>query len=139
MHFHKPRYKSLKNCFLTPGVVKNVFWWISRLPESSHYKFIFSPLEWLKTCFDAFPDHQNQVLYKLSFSPLEWVKTCFYAFPGHQNQVFKKLFFDVWSGEKRVLMHFQTTRIKSLKNYFFTSGVVKNLFWCISTNPDTSP
>jgi hypothetical protein len=29
------------------------------------------------------------------------------------------------------LMHFQTTRIKSLKNYFFTSGVVKNVFLCI--------
>ncbi len=70
----------------------------------------FRPLEWLKTCFDAFPDHQNQVLYKFFFSPLEWVKTCFYAFPGQQNQVFKKLFFDVWSGEKRFLMHFQTTR-----------------------------
>jgi hypothetical protein len=74
------------------------------------------------------PDHQNHVLKNYFFSPLEWFKTCFDAFPGHQNQVFKKLCFDVWSGEKRVLMHFQTTRIKSLKNYFFTSGVVKNVF-----------
>ena len=26
-------------------------------------------------------------------------------------------------------MHFQTTRVKSLKNYFLTSGVVKNVFF----------
>jgi hypothetical protein len=43
-------------------------------------KFIVSPLEWLKTCFDAFTDHQNQILKKLFFSPLEWLKTCFDAF-----------------------------------------------------------
>jgi len=50
---------------------------------------------------------------------------CFDAFPDHQNQVLKILFFHVWSGEKRVLRYFQTTRIKSLKNYFLTSGVAK--------------
>ena len=53
-------------------------------------------------CFDALPDHQKQVIEKLFFLPLEWLK--------------------------RVLMHFLTTRIKSLKNYFLTSGVVKNVF-----------
>jgi hypothetical protein len=37
------------------------------------------------------------------------------------------------------LMHFQTTRIKSLKNYFFTSGVVKNVFWCIYWPSESSP
>jgi hypothetical protein len=62
-------------------------------------------MEWLRTCFDAFPDHQNQVLKKLFFSPLEWLKTCFDAFPDRQNQVFKKLFFTVWSGSKHVFMH----------------------------------
>ena len=40
---------------------------------------------------------------------------------------------------KRVLMHFLTTRIKSLKKYFLTSGVVKNGFWCISRPPESSP
>jgi hypothetical protein len=99
---------------------------------------LFSPLEWLKTCFYAFPgkqnqvpkklifhvwggqkrvfkhlhilpDHQNQVLKKLFVSPLEWLKTCFDAFTDHQNQVLKKfshhqilvikkLFFHLWSG-----------------------------------------
>ena len=86
-------------------------------------KFFFSPL----TCFDAFPDHQNQVIKKLFFSPLEWLKTCFDAFPDHQNLVLKKLFCNVWNGSKRVFMQFHTTRIKSLKNYFLTSGVVKNV------------
>jgi hypothetical protein len=48
------------------------------------------------------------------------VKNVFWCIlPHHQIQVLEKLFFDVWDGEKRVLMHFQTTRIKSLKNYFF--------------------
>ncbi len=94
-------------------------------------KLFFSPLEWLRTCLDAFPDHQNQVIKKLFFSPLEWLKTCFDAFPDHQNQVLKKLFFNVWSGYKLGLMHILTTRIKSLKNYFLTSGVVQNVFLCI--------
>jgi hypothetical protein len=65
------------------------------------------------------PDHQNHVSPELIVSPLEWLKTCFDAFPHHQIQVLKKLFFDVWSGEIRVKMHFQATRIKSLKNYLF--------------------
>jgi len=105
MHFLTTRIKSFKNYFLTSGVVKNVFWCISRTPESS---------EWWKTCFDAFTDHQNQVL--------------------------NKLFFNVWSSSKRVFCicaYLQTTRIKSLKNYFFTSGVVKNVFWCISWSPES--
>jgi hypothetical protein len=52
------------------------------------------------------------------------VKTGFDAFPDHQIQ---KLFLNVWSGRKRVLMHFQATRIKSVKKLFFTSGVVNNV------------
>jgi len=62
------RINSLKKIFFTSGVVKNVFWCISRPPESSPEKIIFSPMEWLKTCFDAFTDHQNQVLQKLFFN-----------------------------------------------------------------------
>jgi hypothetical protein len=52
---------------------------------------------------------------------------CFDAFPDQQNQVLQKLFFSVWSGQKRVLMHFLTARIKSLKNYLLTFGVVQVL------------
>jgi hypothetical protein len=50
-------------------------------------------------------DHQNQVLKKLLFSHLEWLKTCFDAFPGQQNQSPEKIIFNVWSGSKRVFMH----------------------------------
>ncbi len=92
-------------------------------------KLLFSHLDWFKTCFDAFPDQQNQ--------------TCFYAFKHHQIQVLKKLFFYVWSGYKRVLMHILTTRIKSLKNYFLTSGEVQNVFFYAfaqtSRPPESSP
>jgi hypothetical protein len=140
MHFQEAtRIKSLKKTFF------NV--WSGR-------KRVFMHL-----C--VLPDHQNQVLKKLFFSPLEWLKMCFDAFPGHQNQVLTKDFFNVWSGRKRVfmhlcvlpdhqnqflkkwfkrvLMHFQTTRFKSLKNDFLTSGEVKNVFLCISTPQDSSP
>jgi hypothetical protein len=83
-------------------------------------KNYFSRLGWLKTCFDAFPENQNQVIKKLFFNV--WFKTCFVAFPDHQNQVLQKLFFT--SGlVKNVFLcicaYFQTTKIKSLKNYFF--------------------
>jgi hypothetical protein len=94
-------------------------------------KSFFSPLEWLKTCFDAFTDHQNQVLQKLFFNVWRGSKRVFMhlrILPDHQKQVLEKLFFNVWSGKKRVLMHFLTTRIKSFKNNFLTSGVVKNVF-----------
>jgi hypothetical protein len=71
IYFQDTRIKSLKNYFLTSGVVK--------------------------MCFDAFaltlPDHQNQVLKKDIFLRLEWLKTCFDAFPGHQYQVLRKIIF----------------------------------------------
>ena len=36
-------------------------------------------------------------------------------------------------------MHFHTTRFKSLKKYLLTSGMVKNMFWCISWPLESSP
>jgi len=38
-----------------------------------------------------------------------------------------------------ICAYFQTTRIMSLKKCFYTSGVVNNVFWCISTPSDSSP
>ncbi len=69
MHFQTTRIKSLEVIFLTSGVVENVF--------------------------DAFPDHQNQVLKKLFFFTSEVLKKVFCAFPGNKNQVLKNLIFDV--------------------------------------------
>jgi cation transport regulator ChaB len=110
-------------------------------------------LKWLKSVFlhlRILPDHQNQVLKKLFVSPLEWLKTCFdayfhitrfkslknyffhlwsgkkrvfYAFPGHQNQVLKYLFFHVWGGQKRVFMHLRILpyhQNQVLKKNFFS-------------------
>jgi hypothetical protein len=106
---------------------KSVFMHLRILPDHQNQvlqKLFVSPLEWLKTCFDAyfhttrlkslknyfltfgvvktcfdvFPGYQNQVLNKLFFSTLEWLKTCFYAFPDNKNQVLKKFFFQLWSG-----------------------------------------
>ena len=137
MHFLATRIKSLKNYFFLPlEWLKTCFY---AFPGQLK-KLFFSPLEWLKTCFDAFPSHQNQVLKKLFFLPLEWLKTCFYAFPGHQ--VLKKLFFYFWGGLKRVFMHLRILpdhQNNVLKNFFFTSAVVNNVFWCISTPSDSSP
>jgi cation transport regulator ChaB len=69
------------------------------------------------------PDHQNQVIKKLFFSPLEWLKTCFDAFTDHQNQVLKKLFCNVESGSKRVFMHLRILpdhQNQVLKKLFFS-------------------
>ena len=104
-YFKTTRIKSLKNYILTSGVVKNVFWCISRTPESS---------EWWKTCFDAFTDHQNQVLNKLFFNVWSSSKRVFCICAYLQTTRIKSLknnFFYLWSGEKRVLMHFLITRI----------------------------
>jgi hypothetical protein len=150
MHFQNTRIKSLKKTFLTSEVEENVFLCICANFQTTRIKslknYFYSPLEWLKTCFDAFPDHQNQVLEKLFFNVWSGSKRVFKHFrilPDHQNQVIRKLFFfHLCSGYKRVLMHFLTTRIKSLKIYFFTSGVVKNVFYAFahtSRPPESSP
>jgi hypothetical protein len=81
MHVQATRIKSLKNYFLTSGV----------FPDYQNQvlkKDIFQHLEWLKTCFDAFPGHQIQVFKKIFFN----IGTCFDAFPDHQNQVLEVIF-----------------------------------------------
>ena len=135
MHFQATIIKSLKKIFFNVwSGSKRVFMHLHILPDHQNQvikKLFFSPLEWLKTCFDAFTDHQNQVLKKLFFLPLEWLKTCFDAFPDHQNQVPHILFFHIQSGSKRVFMHLRILpdhKIMSLKKCFFTSGVVNNVF-----------
>jgi hypothetical protein len=122
-YFQTTKIKSLKNyLFHLWSGSKRVLMHTSTPPDLSPWKIIFWRLEWWKTCFDAFPDYQNQVLKKLFFSPLEWLKTCFYAFPGQQNQVPKKLIFHVWGGQKRVFKHLRILpdhQNHVLKNYLF--------------------
>ncbi len=104
---------------------KRVFMHLRILPDHQNKvikKFFFSPLEWLKTCFDAFADYQNQILQKLFFLRLGWLKTCFYAFPNQEIQVLKKIFLTSGVFQNLFLCicaYFQTPRIKSLKKYFF--------------------
>jgi hypothetical protein len=134
MHFQATRIKSLKKTFLTSEVVGNVFLCICAYFQTNRIKSLksFSPLGWLRTCFDAVPDRQNQVFKKLFFNVWSGSKRVFMhlrILPDHQNQVIKKLFFSPLEWLKRVLMHFLTTRIKSFKNYFSMSGVLKNVFW----------
>jgi hypothetical protein len=138
MHFQTNRIKALKIYFLMSWAVKNIFDAFLGHQNQVLHKDNFQRLEWLKTCFDAFPGHQNQVLKKNIFQRLEWLKTFFLHFQATRIKSLKKIFFNVWSGWKRVLMHFVTTRIKFKKNYFLTSGVVKNVFWCISRPPESS-
>ena len=123
----------LKTCF-------NAYAHTSRPPEPCPQKRYFLTSGVVKNVsFYAFLDYQNHVLKKNFISPLEWLKTCFDAFPHHPIQVLKNCFLTSVVVKKRVLMHFQTTRIKSLKKYFFSSGVVKNVFLCISWPPEPSP
>ena len=142
MHVQATRIKSLKKTFFNVwSGRKRVFYAFlrtSRPPESSPEKIIFSPLEWLKTCFDAFTDHQNQVLKKLFFSPLEWLKTCFDAF-AHTSRppksFFQKRCFETSVVVENVFEAFAHTyrpaKFFFLKRCFWTSVVVKNVFWCI--------
>ena len=77
-------------------------------------KDIFDRLEWLKTCFDAFahtPRPPETFVQKRYFYCLEWLKTCFDAFAHTSSPpetvLSKKIFLTVWSGKKRVLVHWR--------------------------------
>ncbi len=53
------------------------------------------------------PDHQKHGLEKDIFYRQECLKTCFDAFANASRPPEQKIFFNVWSGLKRVLMHFR--------------------------------
>ena len=107
---------SSKKIFWTSGVVKNGFYahaHTSRPPEPFFSKKdIFERLEWLKTCLDAFAHTSRlpETFFKKDiFDCLAWLKTCFDAISN-------------------------TSRPQEscpFKRYVLTSGVVKNVFWCI--------
>jgi hypothetical protein len=77
-------------------------------------KDIFDLLEWLKTCFDAFSHNSRSpesFFQKRYFLPPGMVKSVFWCistyFQTNRNFSSKEIFFTVWSGYKRVLMHFR--------------------------------
>jgi hypothetical protein len=130
MHFQATRIKSLKRCFSTSGVVKNVFW--CRIKSLKNYFLISGVVKNVFWCISKPPESSP---YKIYFSTSGRVLMHFLA----TRIKSLKLFFNLWSGQTRVLMHFQTNRIKTLKIYFLMSGTVKNMFWCISRPPESSP
>jgi hypothetical protein len=117
---------------------KNVFWCICAY---FFFKDIFYRLEWLKTCFDAFAHtcRPPETFSKKIFLPSGVVKDGFlmhfHILPDHQKLFFKKdilnrlewlkAFFDGFAHTSRPPETFFQ------KRYFWTSGVVKNVFWCI--------
>ncbi len=52
----------------------------------------------VKLCFDAFPSYQNQVLKKDIFQRLEWLKPVLMHFQATRIKSLKKIFFNVWTG-----------------------------------------
>ncbi len=119
-----------KDIFFTSGVVKNEFCCIPRPPESSPYKRYFSTsgrvlMHFLTTGIKSLKS------YFLSSGVVKNVFWCICAyFQTTRIKFLKKIFFNVWSSKnffwciswplessplkiikKRVLMHFQATRI----------------------------
>ena len=99
---------------------KNVFWCICAY---FFFKDIFYRLEWLKTCFDAFAHtcRPPETFSKKIFLPSGVVKDGFlmhfHILPDHQKLFFKK---DISRPPETL----------KKKRYFWTFGVVKNVFWC---------
>ena len=104
-------------------------------------KIFFKHLEWLKTCFDAFahtPRPPEIFVKKRNFYCLEWLKTYFNAFSHTSSPpetFFKKDIFDRLEWLKTCFVPFSHTprppKTCFQKRYYWTSGAIKNLFWCI--------
>ena len=88
--------------------------------------------------FRKLPYHQKLFFIKDVSYCLEWLKTSFDAF-SHTSRspeiYFQKRYFWPSGVVKNVFWcmsaYFQNTRNFFKKRYFWTSGVVKNVFWCI--------
>ena len=104
---------------------------------SDHQKLFFRKdisycLEWLKTCFDAFahtsrpPETFCQKRYILPSGVVKSVFWCICTyFQNTRNFFSKEIFFTVWSGYKRVLMHFRI--LPYHQKLFFR----KDIFYCL--------
>jgi hypothetical protein len=97
----------LKTCFYA-------FAHTSRPPETFFRKDIFDRQEWLKICFGAFPHTSRppETFFLKRYFLLSGVVTnvflCIFAnFHTTRNFFSEKIFFTVWSGYKRVFMHFR--------------------------------
>ena len=118
---------------------KNVFWCIFAYYHTNRKMFkkdIFDRLEWFKTCLTT----RNFFFKKDNFDRLEQLKTFFDAFahtPRPPETFCQKRYFWPSGVVKNVFWcicaYFQTTETFGQKRYFLPSGVVKSVFCCIST------
>ncbi len=98
-------------------VVKNVCWCIFAYFQTTRKMFwkkifftVWNGLKRFLMHLRILPDHQKLFFKKDIFECLKWLKTCVDAF-SHTSRPPEKC---------------------SEKRYFWPSGVVKNVFWCIS-------
>jgi hypothetical protein len=109
-------------------------------------KGIIESLQWLKTCFDPFSHTSRSpetFFQKRYFLPPEVVKSVFWCistyFQTNRNLFSKEIFFTVWSGYKRVLMHFRI--LPYHQKPFFKKDIFYHLKWlkaCFDAFPHTS-
>ena len=123
-----------KRYFLPSGVVRNVFCAYLRPPETFFQKRYFLPAGVVKNvfwCICAYFHTTRNFFKRDTFYRLEWLKTC----QDHQKLFLKKSYFWTSGVIKTVFWcicaYFQTTINFLSKNNFLPSGVVKNVFWCI--------
>jgi hypothetical protein len=106
-------------------------------------KDIFDRLEWLKTCFDAFAHTSRSpetFFQKRYFFPRGVVKSVFWCITTYlqtnRNFFSKEIFFTVWSGYKRVLMHFRKLPYHQKpffrKDIFYCQGWLKTCFYAFA-------
>ncbi len=118
-------------------------WCISQTTRNCFFKKdIFYWLEWLKTCFNAFahtPRPPETFVQKRYFLLIGVVKNVFWCicayFQTTKNFFFKKDHFERLEWLKRCFDAFAHTsrpaRSFFQKRCFWTSVVVKNVFWCV--------
>ncbi len=124
-NFFQKRYfwPSEKICFLLSGVVTNVYLCICAYLQTTRNFFskeiflnVWGCKKRVLMHLRILPDHQKLFFRKDIFYCLEWLKTCFDAF-SHTSR---------------------PTETFYQKKYFWPSGEVKNVFWCIFANFHTT-
>ncbi len=131
------RLQWLKTCF-------DSFSHTSRSPETLFQKRYFLPSGAVTNvffCFCAYFQTTRNFFQKRYFWTSAVVKNVFWCicayFQTTKIYFSKKIFLTVWSGYKTccgAFLHFRRSPETFFeKRYFLPSGVVKNVFWCIST------
>ncbi len=131
-----------KDIFWKSVVVKNAFWCIFAYFQTTRKMFwkkiflnVWSGSKRVLGHFRILPDHQNHKIFLNVWSGSKRVLMHLRILPEHQNHVLKKVIFERLELFKTcfdALAH--TSRPPKTffqKRCFWTSEVVKNVFWCI--------